>query len=90
MNLLTRRLLVLIVLSATGLLAQRSSSPSGAFLDRAEIKPGDTIPSELSLYREDGTEVALTEIVGDKHTVIVTGCLTCPIFHRTYPGVDAV
>ena len=90
MNLLTRRLLVLIVLSATGLLAQRSSSPSGAFLDRAEIKPGDTIPSELSLYREDGTEVALTEIVGDKHTVIVTGCLTCPIFHRTYPGVEAV
>lgn len=90
MNLLTRRLLVLILISASSLMAQRSSPGNGSFLDRAEIKPGDTIPSELSLYHEDGSKVALIDVVGDKHTVIVSGCLTCPIFHRTYPSVEAV
>jgi len=62
----------------------------GPLLDRAEIKPGDTIPADLNLYREDGSKVALSEVVGGKHTVIVSGCLTCPIFHRTYPGVEAI
>lgn len=90
MNLLTRRLLVLIFISASSLMAQRSSPGNGSFLDRAEIKTGDTVPHDLSLYREDGTKVTLTDVVGEKHTVIVSGCLTCPIFHRTYPGVEAV
>jgi hypothetical protein len=32
----------------------------------------------------------LVDVVGGKYTVLVSGCLTCPIFHRTYPGVEAV
>lgn len=90
MNLSIRRLLLLILISASSLVAQRSNQGMGPLLDKAEIKPGDTIPSDLSLYREDGSKVTLTEVVGDKHTVIVSGCLTCPIFHRTYSGVEAV
>jgi Ca2+-binding EF-hand superfamily protein len=42
------------------------------------------------IYTEAGEKKALREIIDGKYTVLVSGCLTCPIFHRTYPGVEAV
>ena len=80
-----------IVLSAvTQTLAQRSNQGMGPLLDLAQVKQGDTIPSELTIFTSDGTETTLAKVVSGKHTVLVSGCLTCPIFHRSYPGVEAV
>jgi Ca2+-binding EF-hand superfamily protein len=76
--------------AVTQTLAQRSSQGMGPLLDRAQVKQGDTIPSDLILYTADGTETTLAKIVSGKFTVLVSGCLTCPIFHRSYPGVEAV
>lgn len=70
--------------------AQRSSPPRGSFLDRAEVKEGDKIPADLNIYTADGEKTTLANIAADKYAVLVSGCLTCPIFHRTYPGVEAV
>jgi hypothetical protein len=63
---------------------------TGPLLNQAEVKPGDKIPGELVVYTESGEEKSLLDVVGGKYTVLVSGCLTCPIFHRTYPGVEAV
>ena len=63
---------------------------TGPLLERAKVKPGESVPSNLLVYTETGEEKALRDIIEGKHTVLVSGCLTCPIFHRTYPGVEAV
>lgn len=56
----------------------------------ADISVGDTIPKDLAIYLPDGTKTTLLEVVKGKYTVLVTGCLTCPIFHRTYPSTEAI
>ncbi|MDA9764608.1 EF-hand domain-containing protein [Opitutales bacterium] len=63
---------------------------TGSLLDRATIKPGEMVPGDLKVYTEAGEEKTLLEVIRGNHTVLVSGCLTCPIFHRTYPGVEAV
>lgn len=73
----------------------QSSVPStrtlaGPLLAEATVKPGDIIPGDLVVYSETGEKKFLPEVVAGKYTVLVSGCLTCPVFHRTYPGVEAV
>ncbi len=80
----------IVLATVTQLVAQRSNQGMGPLLDLAQVKQGDTIPSDLTIYTSDGTETTLARIVSGKYTVLVSGCLTCPIFHRTYPGVEAV
>ncbi|MCB1122417.1 MAG: hypothetical protein KJT03_12765, partial [Verrucomicrobiae bacterium] len=63
---------------------------TGPILDRAEVRPGEKIPADLKIYTESGELTTLLSIAQGKYTVLVSGCLTCPIFHRTYPGVEAV
>ncbi|MCZ6671658.1 MAG: EF-hand domain-containing protein [Verrucomicrobia bacterium] len=67
-----------------------SRSLTGPLLDQAKVKLGETIPEDLVVYTEAGNEISLLEVLDGKYTVLVSGCLTCPIFHRTYPGVEAV
>lgn len=62
----------------------------GPLLDLAEIKAGQRIPDDLAIYTDQGEKRSLAEVVNGKHTVLVSGCLTCPIFHRSYPEVEAV
>ncbi len=85
-------LVVAAVLTASAFqsFAQRSNQGMGPLLDRAVVKQGDTISSDLTIYESDGTKTTLAKILSDKYTVLVSGCLTCPIFHRTYPDVEAV
>ena len=91
---IARTLLFLSLLIPCSLLSQRSAEEmrtlTGPLLDRAEVRPGEVIPADLMVYTEVGAEMPLIEVIGGKHTVLVSGCLTCPIFHRTYPGVEAV
>lgn len=63
---------------------------TGPLLDQALVKEGEQIPESLRVFSETGREETLVEVLNGKYTVLVSGCLTCPIFHRTYPGVEAV
>lgn len=62
----------------------------GPLLERALVKEGEQIPESLRVFSESGKEETLIDVLNGKYTVLVSGCLTCPIFHRTYPGVEAV
>ncbi len=62
----------------------------GPLLERALVKEWEEIPESLRVFSESGREETLAEVLDGKYTVLVSGCLTCPIFHRTYPGVEAV
>ena len=93
-NPIAQALLFLFLLIPCTLLGQRSAQEmrilTGPLLDRAEVGPGEVIPADLMVYTEAGAEKSLLDVIAGKHTVLVSGCLTCPIFHRTYPGVEAV
>ncbi len=82
------------ILFGGSLMGQRSADEmrtlTGPLLDRALVKEGEQIPDSLRVFSEAGEEASLRDIVNGKYTVLVSGCLTCPIFHRTYPGVEAV
>ena len=54
------------------------------------FKVGDTIPDDLKFYRDTGELVSANEMFRKSHTVIISGCLTCGMFRRTYPSVEAV
>jgi Ca2+-binding EF-hand superfamily protein len=88
--LLSLLLLTYFTIPLSHLNAQRSNQGMGPLLDQATVKPGDTIPSDLVIYTAEGTKTTLAQVATDKHTVLVSGCLTCPIFHRSYPSVEAV
>jgi hypothetical protein len=45
---------------------------------------------DVTACTEDGQAVKLPDLFKDKYTVLVTGCLTCPIFRGSYPGVEAL
>jgi Ca2+-binding EF-hand superfamily protein len=88
------RLLLLFSLFQVSLFGQTEELSTrilaGPLLDQAEVKPGDQIPTDLVVYSETGEKKFLLDVVNGKYTVLVSGCLTCPIFHRTYPEVEAL
>jgi len=53
------------------------------------LKVGSTLP-DLSVYEADGKKVKLNSLLNGHYTVIVSGCLTCPVYLRGYPGIEAV
>ncbi|MBC23473.1 MAG: hypothetical protein CMJ32_06100 [Phycisphaerae bacterium] len=50
---------------------------------------GADVPS-VRVHDPDGELVELADLIDGQHTVIVTGCLTCPVFLRGYPTIEAV
>lgn len=45
----------------------------------------------LTVHGEDGDVISVDSLVPDEGTlVVVNGCLTCPKFLRSYPGMEAV
>lgn len=51
---------------------------------------GESLPDSLMVYRANCDFVKLSSLFRKKYTVIVTGCLTCPLFGRSYSGIDAL
>ena len=78
---------VCLIMNLSLLHGQRSDMP---FMAPAEVSVGDTIPADLLIYQPDGTALPLREVINGKVTVLVTGCLTCPVFHRTYTSTEAI
>lgn len=54
------------------------------------LEIGSRLPDSLEVYDAKGYKMKVTDLFQNNHTVIVSGCLTCPVFLRTYPGVEAV
>ncbi len=59
-------------------------------LEEAGLKVGNTLPSPLFVYDTLQNRVPMETVLKGHYTVIVTGCLTCPVFYRTYPGIEAL
>ena len=55
----------------------------------AGIRLGMPFPA-LTFHDAAGRAITSEEVLNAKHTVFVFGCLTCPVFHRTYQEVEAV
>ena len=53
------------------------------------VEVGQTFPTTTT-YADDGTEVIVPSAVNGKYTVLVRGCLTCPVFWRSYHETEAV
>lgn len=53
------------------------------------IEVGQTFP-DIQTYSEEGVEVRLPERTKGSYTVLVRGCLTCPVFWRSYHDTEAV
>ena len=58
-------------------------------LAAAGLELGRQMP-DLSAHDDQGKPLQLRSLLGDSYTVIVSGCLTCPVFLRTFRGVEAV
>ncbi|VGO23403.1 TlpA family protein disulfide reductase [Pontiella sulfatireligans] len=77
-----RILLIIIGSIALSTSAQRSGSvPQGGVLSCGPLP-------DLNAFTAEGNPVKLRELCKGKYTVLKAGCLTCPEFHRSYPGVE--
>ena len=54
------------------------------------LQIGSKLPDTLEVYRANGDKMMLADLFRIKPTVIISGCLTCPIFLRTYPEIEAI
>ena len=64
----------------------------GGFRDRRfreQLAVGTPVPN-LPVYGRDRKRVGLHSLLKDQYTVIVTGCLSCPRYLRSYQTVEAV
>lgn len=89
------KLSLLILFSCLGLVTQQSSAQSrngspNMRLEATGLGIGSSLDSSLEVYGSDGVKMKVTDLFKNKPTVIVSGCLTCPVFLRTYAGVEAV
>lgn len=65
-----------------------SRSPTLRLCAKGGVLGSGPLP-DLNAYTAEGTPVKLRALCKGKYTVLKAGCLTCPEFHRSYPGVEA-
>ena len=73
----------------------RSKSPSTRpdMLDKTNLQDGKPLQNAgtLEVFDESGNKHKLLDVLaGNKDTVLVRGCLTCPVFLNVYPQVEAM
>ena len=53
-----------------------------------QLRPvGSKLPESVSVYDKTQTLVPFGEIFDAQYTVLMTGCLTCPVFAGDLPGL---
>lgn len=62
----------------------------GQQLQATGLEIGSTLPADLSVFDITRNKVILNNLLRGHYTILVSGCLTCPAFLRSYPGVEAV
>ena len=89
------KLSLIILFSCLGLVSvqvnaqSRNGSPNMR-LEATGLSIGSSLDSSLEVYSSDGVKMKVTNLFKNKLTVIVSGCLTCPVFLRTYAGVETI
>jgi len=73
----------------------RSISPSSrpSRMDMTNLTEGKPLgnSNSIKVYDEAGKPHALLDVLaGERDTVIVRGCMTCPVFLRVYPEVETM
>lgn len=60
----------------------------------ANVPTGGVVSSgdlpDLNAFSENGDALKLRELCEGKYTVLATGCLTCPQFHKAYTGIETL
>jgi len=69
--------------------SEDTMAKTGPIFSGQGAQPGEAMP-DVVLTRIDGSEVRLSELWGDRPTVLVTGSLTCPTARSRHPGVEEV
>jgi len=59
-------------------------------LEEAGLSLGGKLDPSLRVYDTAQHLVPIRQVLTGHYSVIVTGCLTCPVFYRTYPKVEAI
>ncbi|TDI71433.1 MAG: hypothetical protein E2O85_02155 [Bacteroidetes bacterium] len=62
----------------------------GQRLQLAGLELGSSLPDDLAVFDVGQNKVKLNSLLEGHYTVLVSGCLTCPAFLRSYSGVEAV
>ena len=44
---------------------------------------------DMNAFTAEGAPLKLRDLCKEKYTVLVAGCLTCPLFHQNYPTIEA-
>lgn len=72
----------------SSLSAQTSPSRSQSAGHASSLLKSGKIP-DLTAVTDQGKPVKLRELCAGKFTVLASGCLTCPEFHKSYPEIEA-
>lgn len=44
---------------------------------------------DMDAFTAEGIPIKVRDLCNGKYTVLAAGCLTCPLFHQNYPGIEA-
>lgn len=77
------------VMLVTSLQAQQQRGQRSGYGSNKGGVLSDTPLPDVNAYTADGKDLKLRELCKGKFTVLATGCLTCPEFHRGYPEIEA-
>jgi hypothetical protein len=81
------RIVLLAVI--TGLCLSIGAAPKGGSVPQGGVLCSGPLP-DLSAFTAEGEPIHLRDLCKGKYTVLKAGCLTCPEFHKSYPGFEAV
>ncbi len=81
---------LLIMLIVDSFLEIKAQNRRATLEEASGLSIGDQLSDDLSVYDTEGKMVAINSLLKGQYTVIVNGCLTCPVFFRTYPKIEAV
>jgi len=87
------QLFMLITLSAMIPLTQAQNKQANNGNRYNNVPVGGVLSSgplpDLNAFTPEGKPLKLRELCKEKYTVLSAGCLTCPMFHRNYPVIEA-
>lgn len=66
----------------------RAGGGAGGSVPAGGVLNSGALP-DLSAYTADGEPIQIRALCEGRYTVLVSGCLTCPKFHQSYPAIEA-
>ena len=69
-------------------MAQESINEGSRNVPSQGVLSSGPIP-DMNAFTKDGSPFKVRDLCKEKYTVLVAGCLTCPLFHQNYPEIEA-